>query len=324
MTPAAEILRDEITCGEPVPFHRFMDVALYHPEHGYYRRARDPFGRAGDYYTAEQLQPVFGILIGARVRRMFEELGSPEDFTVVELGAGRCEMASAFSGFRYCPVNIERGDWPEKFTGVVFTNEFFDALPVHLAVRRQEVFREVLVTWRDGRFVWTDGDPVCGEVKEYFERYASAAADGNVVEANLEALHWIERIARRLESGYVFTIDYGYTVRERIRFPLGSLMSYRSHIAREDVLADPGERDITAHVCFTALEDRGAQCGLETVRFESLARTLLDAGEADQFSTALAAASPEEEMKRRLQLKTLLYGMGDTFRVLIQRKRGGQ
>jgi len=324
MTPAATLVRDEILRAGPVPFRRFMDVALYHPEYGYYRRSRDPFGKTGDYYTAEQLQPVFGILIGAKVRRMFEDLGKPADFTVVELGAGRREMASAFSGFRYCPVDIDGGDWPENFTGVVFTNEFFDALPVHLTVRRQKIFREVFVDWQDGRFAWADGDPVRGELKNYLERYALAAAEGDIVEVNLEALHWIEHVAGRLERGYVFTIDYGYTVRERSRFPLGSLMSYRNHVAREDVLADLGERDITAHVCFTALEEQGARFGLETVRFETLARTLLDAGEADQFSAALAAASPEEDMRRRLQLKTLLYGMGDTFRVLIQRKRAGQ
>jgi len=80
-----------------------MDVALYQPECGFYRAGRDPFGRAGDYYTAEQIQPVFGILVAARVRQLHEELGEPADFTVVELGAGRGEMAEAFSRYRYCP-----------------------------------------------------------------------------------------------------------------------------------------------------------------------------------------------------------------------------
>ena len=83
------------------------------------------------------------------------------------------------------------------------------------------------------------------------------------------------------------------------------------------MLADPGERDITAHVCFTALEEHGKKLGLETVRFEKLSQTLLDAGEADQFATALSGA---DEARRRLQLKTLLFGMGETFRVLLQRK----
>jgi SAM-dependent MidA family methyltransferase len=100
-------------------------------------------------------------------------------------------------------------------------------------------------------------------------------------------------------------------------------MGYRRHTAREDVLADPGERDITSHVNFTALEESGAALGLKKERFETLARTLLAAGEDDRFGSALAAATPEEAQRRTMQLKTLLFGMGETFRVLIQRKEEG-
>src|SRR5271157_2750150 len=111
-----------------------MEVALYHADRGYYRRAQrapsDPFGKAGDFFTAEQIQPVFGILMAARVRRIYEEMGSPRDFTVVELGAGRREMAEAFSEWRYVPVDIGSGALPERLVGVVFSNEFFDSLPV--------------------------------------------------------------------------------------------------------------------------------------------------------------------------------------------------
>ena len=73
--PLTELLRDEIRRDGPVPFSRFMEAALYHPEHGYYRRSRDPFGKSGDFFTAEQLQPVFGILIAARIRALREEIG---------------------------------------------------------------------------------------------------------------------------------------------------------------------------------------------------------------------------------------------------------
>ena len=87
------MLRDEIARRGPISFHRFMEVALYDPEHGYYRRGHDPFGKHGDYYTAEQLQPVFGILISSCLRELFEQAGISENPRVVELGAGRGEMA---------------------------------------------------------------------------------------------------------------------------------------------------------------------------------------------------------------------------------------
>ncbi|MBI1789643.1 MAG: SAM-dependent methyltransferase [Acidobacteria bacterium] len=307
MTPVGELLRDEIRRGGPISFHRFMEAALYHPEHGYYRRRTDPFGVRGDFYTAEQLQPVFGILMASRIGMLCE----PGHRTVVELGAGRGEMAAAFAEFDYRAVDIDRGELPERFRGVVFSNEFFDALPVHRVVWRQGQPREAMVGWSGDTFGWADGEAVNEEIAEYLAKYLPG--ERTSAEVNLDALRWMDRIARSLERGYVLTIDYGYTSKESVRFPDGTLMSYRRHTASEDVLADPGLRDITAHVCFSALRD---QPGLETVRFESLAQTLLAAGEADQFAAALQGPDPA---KRRQQLKTLLAGMGETFRVLVQR-----
>jgi SAM-dependent MidA family methyltransferase len=320
ITPLAALIREEIARQGPLPFHRFMQLALYHPAHGYYRRARDPFGKAGDFYTAAQLQPVFGILIAARVRWLWEQLGRPRDFTVVDLGAGRAEMAEAFSGWRYVPVDVDRGTLPDGFTGVVFANEFFDALPVDAAVCRGGAFRRMLVGWENGRFVWVEDGAVEPEAAGYIQRYLAPRDEGCLVEVNLDALSWIGRIARSLGRGFVLTIDYGYTRRESVRFPQGTLMSYRRHAANEDVLADPGERDITAHVCFTALEEYGRSCGLDPLRSETLARMLLDVGESDGFAAALAAETPAAQTDRRLQLKTLLFGMGETFRTLLQSK----
>jgi len=324
MTAAGALLAEEIRRHGPVTFRRFMEVALYHPEDGYYRRRHltgsDPFGKAGDFFTAEQIQPVFGILMAASVRRLYREMGGPRDFVVVELGAGRREMAEAFSDWPYIPVDIDGGDLPERFRGVVFCNEFFDALPVDVAVYQDGAFREQLVSLEAGRFVWETGAAVHTEVDAYLRSYFPPPDEGRRYEANRAAAEWMERIARALDAGYLMTIDYGYTRAESVRFPAGTLMGYRRHTAHENVLDDPGERDITAHVNFTALEERGAACGLRRERFETLAQTLLSAGEADQFAAALSASGPAEELRRRMQLKTLLFGMGETFRVLLQRR----
>ena len=321
MTPAGEVLRDEIRRSGPIPFRRFMETALYHPEFGYYRQARDPFGREGDFFTAEQVQPVFGILMAALVRKLHSEMGAAGAFTVVELGAGREEMALAFSEWRYVPVDIDRQNLPEHFDGVVFCNEFFDALAVDSAQFTAGEFREQLVSCTNGRFVWAAGGRVNDAVDDYLRRYFPEPEEGRLYEANLEALVWVERIARALDRGWVITIDYGYTRRESVRFARGTLMGYRRHTAREDVLDDPGERDITAHVNFSALEDHGAACGLASNGLQTLAQTLLDAGESDKFACVLEDGIDErEQLRRRMQLKTLLFGMGETFRTLRQKK----
>jgi SAM-dependent MidA family methyltransferase len=324
MTPLGEILRDQILRSGPMPFKQFMEAALYHPEFGYYRQKRDPFGAAGDFYTAEQIQPAFGILIAQRIRMLRQCMGDPDDFTVVEMGAGRGEMAEAFSEFRYIPLELGSGGLPERIRGVIFSNEFFDALPVHAAILRDGCAKELRVTIDRDAFTWVEAGPPPDEVECYRKKYLGALSDGQIFEVNLEALASLERIAGALENGYVLTIDYGYTAAELQRFPRGTLLSYRRHQAMDDVLKDPGEQDITAHVCFTALEQYGKQIGLETQAFEPLARTLLTAGEPDQFAKVLAADSPDEARRRSLQLKHLLFGMGETFRTLLQKKVGGQ
>jgi SAM-dependent MidA family methyltransferase len=316
VTPLESLLRERIAQSGPLPFRDFMEAALYDPKFGYYCKPRDPFGKSGDFYTAEQLQPVFGILIAARIREMFREMGSPAEFTVVELGAGRGEMAEALGEWRYIPVEAG-SDLPRGIHGVVFSNEFFDALPVEAATVIDGTPRRLLVGVEGDRLVWVTGDRVAAEIEEYWRKYCPAAS---MFEVNLEALAWIDRIADALASGFHFAIDYGYVTAEHVRFPQGTLMSYRRHTASEDVLANPGERDITAHVAFSALEDRGAMRGLKRVTRETLAQTLLRAGEPDQFAAALAGATPHEAQARRLQLKSLLFGMGETFRTLIQRK----
>jgi SAM-dependent MidA family methyltransferase len=322
VSPLTEVLRDEIRRGGPLSFRRFMEAALYDPVHGYYRCGRDPFGTQGDFYTAEQIQPVFGILMAARIRSLYEAMGAPPDFTIVELGAGRCEMAVAFSEWRYIPVDLAHEGamlaMPERFRGVVFANEFFDALPVEAVTFHAGAFREMRVAWRE-HFVWVAGPPAREEVTDYLNRYFPPPAEGALFEVNLEALAWLERIAGALETGFVFTIDYGYTRAESLRFSRGTLMSYRRHQADEDVLADPGAKDITAHVQFTAIQEHGARLGLETARFETLAQTVLAVGEPDQFAAALAAATRAEDLRPRLQLKSLLFGMGETFRTLLQK-----
>ncbi|MGA2116284.1 MAG: SAM-dependent methyltransferase [Bryobacteraceae bacterium] len=339
MTAAAQLLAAEIARDGPIAFRRFMEMALYHPQHGYYRRRNDPFGIGGDFFTAEQLQPVFGLLMAARIRKLANAMGNPADFTVVELGAGRREMARAFSEWRYVPVDIDAGELPRRFRGVVFANEFFDALPVDAAIVREGKFLEQRVGFRDGRFYWETGGPVPAQIEQYLLRFTALPAaesdddddedaeqsrEGNLVEAGTEALAWMERIAGALEEGYLFAIDYGYTRAETVRFPRGTLMSYRRHVAREDVLENPGEQDITAHVNFTALEEHGRQCGLRRESLQTLTRTLLEAGEPDQFASVLSAAGTGEALRRRLQLKTLLAGMGETFRVLLARRGGGK
>ena len=284
-----------------------MRRALYDAERGYYRKPRDPFGKDGDFFTASQLQPLFGQLIAAEAHALCP--GEP----VWELGPGRGEMAGAF---RTAYRGIDYTDaFPTELRGFVFANEFLDALPVRLGTMHDGQFYECMVD--GGKLV--RGARLDAEASAYVERYWPFIAEDGRFEIAFETLSWIDRIAQSIRSdhprsGYALLIDYGYTTAETARFPQGTLMSYRRHRATPLVLENPGEQDITAHVPFDAVMDRAAAGGLETVRMETLAQLVLRCVEREPslISTPIA----------KKQCKTLMFGMGETFRCVLFRKAG--
>lgn len=261
-----------------------MDVALYHPEYGYYRSKRDPFGRGGDFYTAVQLQPSFGRLI----RAVLEKFSASH--TLIDVGAGRGEMREQFHEWNY--ISIDSSDrLPVDLDGVIFANELFDALPCR-AYDAEGV--EALVDYRDDGFVWTR--------EPHYEECP-------------RAFTMLDAMGAALRSGYLLIIDYGYEERERtLRFPRGTLMSYRGHTASENIFNTPGERDITTHVNFTAIERHASTLGFERVKRSSLAAFLLEAGEETMRELAVDHSQ---------QLKSLLFGMGETFQVLLMKRVEG-
>ncbi len=319
----AGIIEREVRAGGPMRFHRFMELALYHPELGYYRSRRDPFGKGGDYFTNAQLQPVFGRLVGQQFAQWRSAMGNPDDFRVIEPGAGRGETRDV--ALRSLPgvqwETVEHGErWPTgSLTGVVFCNEFFDALPVDLVQRSASGRRwfEWGVDLQGGGLSWCRLGP---------SRPRSGLpqiAPGRRIETCERQMEAMRRILAGLRRGWVVVIDYGYTRREveaADLYPDGTLMAYTRHRATPDVLRDPGQRDISAHVNFSALRDVARDSGAEVVGLDTQQAFLLEVGQLDDFQAALAGPSDRRRQERRMQLKTLLVGLGETFRVLLIHK----
>ncbi len=317
----AGIIAEEIRQAGSIPFRRFMELALYHPEVGYYTRGRDPFGKSGDFYTNAQMQPVFGRLLAQRFGRWRREMGSPGQFTVVEMGAGRGETGREVQ--RHMPgvewIPVERGESlpARQVSGVVFCNEFFDALPVDVVERRGNEWFERRVGLAGDRFVWRSRGPCAARSG------LPRIAEGRRIETCEQQVDAVGRLGAVLERGWIVVIDYGYTrdeVERGGRFPDGSLMGYTSHRADPDVLAEPGLRDITAHVNFSALADAGRAAGFEVAPLRTQQSFLLETGEPDEFAYALDASGDRARTEVQLQLKSLLFGLGETFRVLVMHR----
>jgi SAM-dependent MidA family methyltransferase len=333
-----------------------MELCLYEPGLGYYARSQEQFGKAGDFYTSSDVHAVFGRLMARQFEEMWRVLGSPERIEIVEFGPGRGLFArdvldwsrQKFPGFfrvlQYTLVEtsaalreklgavlnehivagkaVVAGDvagYVSTENVIVFANEFFDALPVEVLSQHGVMH----VGWEAGRFVESFVSASAAEM-EYLDRYSIHPAEGERVEAGLEAQRWIPRIAATVRRGFVVIIDYGYTREELLAGRhRGTIMCYRQHSASENPYEAPGEQDITAHVNFTALRAAGEQAGLECLGLVTQSQFLLGIGEETQFSDAFEDARlPQERAKRALQLKHLVTpaGMGETFSVLVMAK----
>jgi SAM-dependent MidA family methyltransferase len=358
VTPLAELLTERIRRYGPLTFADYMRECLYHPVHGYYSKAgTTPFA---DYYTSVDLHPIFGRLLARQFAEMWESLGRPKEFTLVEAGAGvgrladhildfsAAKLPDFYSTLRYVAVErsasrreqaamrLKKHTAAGHFSvsveipahipqGCLFSNELMDALPVHRVVMDSGALTEIFVGFSDGHFVDV-GAPVSScAITEYFAMQGVTLHEGQQAEAGLEACDWISEVGRRLERGYVLTIDYGHHAAELFdeHHMRGTLLAYQNHRVSEDFYAAPGEQDLTAHVNFAALETWGKRSGLETVGLTSQTAFLLALGQGNEFADLYDEGATEtERVRSQLQLKTLIYpeGMGERFQVLLQQK----
>jgi len=358
VTPLAELLAERIRRCGPLTFADYMRECLYHPVHGYYSKAEQT--RFADYYTSADVHPIFGRLLARQFAEMWESLGRPEEFTVVEAGAGGGRLATHvldfcatklpafYNSLRYVAVersaprreqaiaNLKRHATAGHFAGsaeipariaagCLFSNELIDALPVHRVVKESGALKEIFVDFRDGRFLSATGPLSTCAITDYFATQGVILQEGQCAEAGLEASDWITEVGRRLERGYVLTIDYGHHAAELFddHHMRGTLLAYQNHRVSEDFYVSPGEQDLTAHVNFTALETWGKRSGLETVGFTSQTAFLLALGQGNEFADLYDEGQTDaERVRARLQLKTLIHpeGMGERFQVLLQQK----
>jgi SAM-dependent MidA family methyltransferase len=318
----------------PVTFRWFMEQALYHAVDGFYSSGRCVIGRRGDYFTNVSVGSLFGRLMARQFGEIWERLGRPDGFVIVEQGAhdgtfasdvlaaARAATQEFFAALRYRIVEpfpvlrdrqratlepyrsktewMESLDALEPFTGVHFSNELIDALPVHLVSSSDSGWREKYVTLRGEDLGFVDGPISSAKLQKHLKKLP-ALPDNYETEVNLAALDWIAELSAKIERGIVLAVDYGFA-REELYVSSrtsGTLRSVAKHRLVASSLVDLGNTDITAHVDWTSVCEKAEECGLTT------------AGFADQhhFMTALAAAFLPNELcpEDRTALQTLLH-----------------
>ena len=304
----AERIRGEIRASGPIPFARFMELALYDPDGGYYRSADARPGRGGDFLTAPELHPIFGELIARAVEDAWATLGRPDPFIVVEHGAGEGALAvpllrSLPWDIRYHAIDVDErrtGVLRERlaaagladrilarlptgpFDGIVLANEVLDALPVHRVRRRGPVLRELAVgLGPDGGFVEVEIEPTTAALGERLHAEGVQLVDGQSAEIALGVDAWLADAAAPLRRGLVILIDYGapaVDLYDPARRRDGTLQAYVRHRISDDPYRSVGRQDLTAHVDVSAVQRAAEAAGLQPIGVTTQAEALMALG----------------------------------------------
>lgn len=342
----------------PLTVAAYMDLALYHPELGYYARAAQRSGRAGDFFTSVDVGPIFGELLEIQLAEISRILNSkfhiPHSFDLVEAGAGNGRLSAdilraakashpAFyesihlhlveaSAHARAAQRATLGDMashltsstdtlPASFDGVLIANELLDALPAHLVVMREDGLREVFV---EGGVHLIEAPPSTPALQAYLDRLDVALEPGWRVEINLAAVDWIREAARRLTRGFIILIDYGHDARElySATHAAGTLTTFARHQSSgpESAAAVPSWLQRPGEQDITAHVD------FTSVRAAAEAEGMTTIAFLDQTYFLLGLLpqirNPQSAVRN---LKTLVMpgGLGSTHKVLILGKGVG-
>jgi SAM-dependent MidA family methyltransferase len=335
-TPLIESIRETIRARGPQSFAWFMQQALYHPEHGYYSSGRCVIGRRGDYFTNVSVGPLFGQLLASQFSEIWERLGKMNDFVIAEQGAHDGQFArdvlefvqtrlpEFFDALRYRIVEPfpilqkrqgqtleafhDKVDWHsslQPFTGVHFSNELLDAMPVCLISDGTE------------KLVTLDGDKFV---------FVERPVDETMF--NQTALKCIDEIAATLQRGYVIAIDYGFLDEE-----FGRTVEVRArHRNLDSPFEQIGDADITMSVHWKSIVERAQANGLRVAGFTDQHHFLtgiisqLGRGGSPEPPAGDWGQSPlPDSPKAKRELQTLLHPemLGRAFQVLALAKNIG-
>ncbi len=343
-----ELIDTQIRANGPISVATYMALCLTHPRLGYYGAA-DPFGEAGDFITAPEISQMFGELIGFFCVNLWQQMGEPRSFTLLELGPGRGTLmqdalraASRAPGFtdalhlqlfesnvalraqqqerlgQYHPYWAGEIDAVSDDPLIVVANEFFDALPIRQFVRAEDGWHERLVGLRDGRRAF--GLSPVALPEETMPEAVRKAGPGSVYEAGLAAQDVMQRLGRRIaaQRGALLAIDYGYA-----RTQPGETLQAVARHAYADPLDLPGEADISAHVDFEALGAAARAVGLLTAPLATQDYFLRHLG-IETRAEMLARANPQhaEGIRAALGRLTGKEAMGELFKAFCAHSPG--
>src|SRR3990167_7473020 len=348
---SAHIAKRLIQQNAPLSFAEFMELALYHPEWGYYQTPQIKLGAQGDFMTAPEISPLFAHCFAQQCR----QLPDPLTRQILELGAGSGRFAADFlirlaqqdtlpdhyyileispalkarqqAHLRlHCPALLSRVTWldqlPFEFSGVILANEVLDALPAHRMRLHHDTIEEGCVNWINDAFEWVYCKPTSPVLTHQFSALCQQyhLKDTYVSEIHLRQQEMVQSLATCLSRGILFLIDYGYGEREYYHPERseGTLTCFYQHHRHANPFLYPGLQDITTHVNFTRVIETAARHGCTLEGFTTQSAFLLASGllslarEAESHLLAADAFKLHQAIKRL----TMPMEMGEVVKVM--------
>lgn len=292
---------------EKITFAEFMDIVLYWSDKGYYTSERTRWGTDGDYLTNTDVSPVFGKLIARQIKEMWEIMGSPSQFTIIEAGAGNGGLSFQISNtikelfkefydavrFKLIDINPSlKENWEQRFglensrtgkfsfytsideiepgiTGCIVSNELIDAFPVH-RISEADGLKEVYVYLDNGNLSEKVDELSDIAINTYFDRLGIGLKHRLTAHINLKAIDWIKSAGALLDRGFIITIDYGHPAKRLFdSASRSSLQCYYRHTMNDNPYQFIGYQDITSQIDFTSLALAGRDAGLDVTGFTS-------------------------------------------------------
>ena len=344
-----------------ITFADYMESVLYHPQYGYYASNAERISESGDFLTSPHLADDFGEMLAIQLYQIWQILGEPQLFRIVEMGAGRGVLAAqileyssrSYPEFFRCidyiiieaapamiiaqqiglkDLPVRWCEWTEipalSIIGCFLSNELIDAFGVHQVVVVEDKLQEVYVTIGDKERVFNEtlDELSTDRLETYWQLnqinlLSGKYPDGYRTEVNLAALGWLEQVFKKLQRGYIISIDYGYTA-DRYYNPMrqGTLQCYYQHAHHNEPYINIGNQDLTAHVDFTALQNQGELLGLQTVGFIQQGIFLMALGLGERITEISSSGGDIQSLLHlRQNLHQLIDPMGlGKFGVLIQ------
>lgn len=346
----------ETSPNRAITYSTFIQLALYDADNGYYMKNIEKIGRKGDFFTNSNVSSLYAQQFASFFIKLVDE-GWVQP-TICEIGGGTGRFAldvltewekqspNTFSMLRYKIVetspfhrkmqqqklhqfsNVEQFHSLEQiptFSGIIFSNELFDAFPVEVIENTAHGLMEVLVTLNEQGELVEKQIPLQNEAAlQYLHVHNLQLKIGQRFEVPLQMSGFVQQIARCMQQGVCITVDYGYTNEEWMH-PVhreGSLRGYYKHQLIRNPLLHPGEMDVTSHIHWDELQRAGELDGLETVLRHKQTSFLLSTGILEKLVDHHDRNPFSEKQKHNRAIRSLILqgSMSDYFNVSIQQK----